>query len=464
VPNVAERGLPDAALSGNGGVSQMQADPLPDAASRLSNGPAAEDVAEFWEGLDSADRDQCGPILSSIADAAGSWKDDEVKAVIASAIARLKSDRGLTDVQVNRWLEHHRETPEVLSDLFKLTPPPEIIVIRRLSQIGSQKVVYDARWRGTMPVVLKRFVDPTASERLIERELQPHPFSMAHPHIIETHVLQNRDGERFLAEKKLSVVLSDPWSAGGAMEAANLLYDLATALQFLGSRGLVHGDIKPDNIGFDQGGYTLLDFGVCRQESDMINGSSATGSLRTRAPELLKGEQHSFASDVWALGATVFNSLAGAFPLFNPGEDVPRVSAPSEREKKEKDLVARLDDYESWVFDRLEKEVAHDGLRSLLRQMLSLDPNERITAGDLTHEARSKLVAFISSAGRRRDVSLDARLDQLDAYLPQDKLRDRLPLRRRIELEAVLAELEAADLDAEQRAVLRGLQSRLRPN
>ena len=51
--------------------------------------------------------------------------------------------------------------------------------------------------------------------------------------------------------------------------------------------GLVHGDIKPDNIGKKEGRFVLLDFGICRSAEKFTADTTATGSLRTRAPELL---------------------------------------------------------------------------------------------------------------------------------------------------------------------------------
>ena len=88
---------------------------------------------------------------------------------------------------------------------------------------------------------------------------------MGHPNIIETHCLTNNQGEKFLAEELLPIVLNDDWTSSGVQEAANLLYDISSALNYIHEElKLVHGDIKPDNIGNKDGRYILLDFGICR--------------------------------------------------------------------------------------------------------------------------------------------------------------------------------------------------------
>jgi serine/threonine protein kinase len=90
------------------------------------------------------------------------------------------------------------------------------------------------------------------------------------------------------------------------------------------SARLVHGDVKLDNIGYYRGHFVLLDFGICRPAGQFAT-ATQTGSLRTRAPEVLLNERsHSALSDVWALGATVFNFLLRGFPLVGTDEYVPK--------------------------------------------------------------------------------------------------------------------------------------------
>src|SRR6188472_862605 len=394
------------------------------------------------------------------------WPPDTREAVRAALYERLEVERRSMSVdEIAALFRAHGDDPETLLELIELKAPEEFEVLRRMSQIGSQKVVYDARWKNGRPVVLKRFIEQGAQAQghLLERELQPHPLRMTHPHIIETHVFRNEDGEKFLVEKKLPDVLDDGWRAGGVAEASNLLFDVALALQYLHGRDLVHGDIKPDNLGFDEERYVLLDFGVCRKQAQFDAGATATGSLRTRAPELLIGSTgHGFASDVFALGAVVFNSLIGAFPLFDPGEDIPRVSSPDERKEKEDEIRTRAgSDYGHYVTERLLEHIEHEGMRKLLGRMLAANPVERPDANEVVSKAHSDLVAFIRTVGKHESISIEEQLGQLEAYLPDGDLKSTLSKRRLMALRSALEGFRASELEGErEKEILADLERR----
>jgi serine/threonine protein kinase len=396
------------------------------------------------------------------------WEPDKRAEVEGALERRLEGEgRAMSEDEIVALLDAHSDEPDTLVELIELKAPEEFEVLGRMSQIGSQKVVYDARWKNGRPVVLKQFIEQSvqAQGHLLERELQPHPLRMTHPHIIETHVFRNADGEKFLVEKKLPDVLEDGWRAGGVAEASNLLFDIALALQYLHGRDLVHGDIKPDNLGFDEQRYVLLDFGVCRKQAQFEAGATATGSLRTRAPELLAGSTgHGFASDVFALGAVVFNSLIGAFPLLESGEVIPRVSAPEERKEKEALIRTRAsEEYEHYVTERLQAGVEHEGMRKLLGRMLATDPITRPDANEVVSRAHSDLVAFIRTVGKHESISIEEQLGQLEAYLPKGDLRSALSRRRLIALRSALEGFRASELEGErEQALLANLERRVK--
>jgi len=313
-------------------------------------------------------------------------------------------------------------------------------------------------------VVLKRFIGDGAAERLIPRELRPHPLSMVHPNIIETHLLTNRTGEPFLVERRLSAVLDDDWPSRGVDEAANLLHDVASALQFLHDRELVHGDVKPDNIGYEDRRYILLDFGICRPANDFGDERSATGSLRTRAPELLRAEAgHSFASDVWALGATVFNATCQRFPLFDVGERPPRVSHPEDRQAYEEALAKRAGaEWDARVVVGVDALIQHQPLREIVRDMLEKNPEARPTAGDIAKRCRSELAAYVRSSDRPGGFSPAERVEQLLADLAPVELLELMPQRKKTQLAATLSELcNAPGLEGEHQARLSELHARV---
>ncbi len=216
-----------------------------------------------------------------------------------------------------QWIRFHAvDDWEAVTDCIELIPPSEVSIIGRLQKRGSQKVVYKANWRVQQrTVILKRLLDKS----ILHRELRSHPLSANHPNIVKTYTAGNSLGEMFLIEELLHDVLNDTFRTTGLEETARLTHDIAAALDYIHQLALVHGDIKPDNIGKHDGRFVLLDFGICRPANQFTPEASATGSLRTRAPELLVGDKgHSIQSDLWALGAVVASVVCGRFPWLSP--------------------------------------------------------------------------------------------------------------------------------------------------
>ncbi|MEK7406906.1 MAG: protein kinase [Acidobacteriota bacterium] len=340
----------------------------------------------------------------------------------------------------------HKNNPPGVLDCMRVDPPDQISIIQVLSRAGSQKLVFLATWRLTQAqVVLKRLIGPPEmTKRILERELLIHQLSREHPNIILTDVLRNSKGEAFLVEKYLPVLLHDGWRSHGVLEAANLLYDISHALSFLHGNGLVHGDVKPDNIGIDRQAYILLDFGICRPSEEFTRADvTATGSLRTRAPEVLEANSYVNVDppkvDVWALGATVYNSLAKRFPLFAEGEAPPRVSRPDERGPFEAELARRArDEWES----KVDLQLVPEPIRKLLGKALERDPERRWSAEQLMKQAETELSAFVR---RSSDVGRFSPLDelrQLEAYLPSTEILRLMPVMRRQRLQERLRALK----------------------
>jgi serine/threonine protein kinase len=272
----------------------------------------------------------------------------------------------------------------------------------------------------------------------------------------------SKKGEPFLVEERLPFVLNDAWRAEGIQEAANLFFDIAKALQFLHSMDLVHGDVKPDNIGKDSKDYILLDFGICRKKEAFIIDASATGSLRTRSPELLEADrymEYPEKVDVWALGATIYNTMVGRFPLFDEGESPPRVSSPAERMEAEKYLLKRVQ--EEWDA-RVDLSVIPDPLRKLLERTLTKDPKDRISAAEIVSIASTELAAFLRSTQRIGKFSPIEELQQYMKYLPDKDMASLMPRAQRDSLKSQLETLKTAQgLETAQRGHVDKLLSAL---
>jgi len=398
--------------------------------------------------LDETQRDQ-GLDLDPLTDAfkQGKWKDSEAAKVVVAYALHLKQSQTVDVKTLARWVLHHPNDSEQTIECLNTSPPEEIEIIKLLSRAGSQKVVFLATWRLTQAdVVLKKVIANTeATERILSRELRAHPMNMVHRNIIETYILKNSNNEAFLVEKKLSDVLSDEWRSKGVHEAANLLFDIGKALKFLHDKGLVHGDVKPDNLGKRGESYVLLDFGICREATAYTPDATPTGSLRTRAPELLEAGtlKDPEKVDIWALGATVFNSIKGRFPLIGESEKIPRISTPEPRSEFEQVLKARVqNEWDKWVnFDDIP-----DSIGMILKRMLERDPAKRITAKEVIEIAKNELSAFIRSDSVDGEAlarfSPVEELEQIQQYFNSySEMAELLPLVKKKAIKDRLSEL-----------------------
>ncbi len=100
----------------------------------------------------------------------------------------------------------------------------------------------------------------------------------------------------------------------GAEEAAVIGRDLCQALAAVHARGLVHRDVKAQNVMREVGGQTILmDFGA-GQHVDAVH-DSLKGSPAYVAPEVLAGAPATARSDIYSLGVLLFHLVTGDFPV-----------------------------------------------------------------------------------------------------------------------------------------------------
>jgi len=147
--------------------------------------------------------------------------------------------------------------------------------------------------------------------------------SVEHPNVARVYGVERHEGRvgiwmELIEGVDLRSLLreSGPFDARTAAAAGR---DIAAALAALHAGGVLHRDVKPQNIiHASDGRFVLMDLGAgrTRRMEDDDHGSVATGTPRCLAPELLlKQQAASPRSEVYALGVTLFNLLSGEFPV-----------------------------------------------------------------------------------------------------------------------------------------------------
>ena len=154
-------------------------------------------------------------------------------------------------------------------------------------------------------------------------------YSLNHPNLLHAYYFDVVDRQPFLV---MPYCPDSAESLVGNTDEKTLLRfirDVASGLEYLHARDIIHRDIKPDNILVNQeGNFVVTDFGVSskmkstlrRNSTRAMAGADVAGTIGYMAPELFSRNPDAVkATDIWALGATVFEMASGEMPFFGQG-------------------------------------------------------------------------------------------------------------------------------------------------
>lgn len=265
--------------------------------------------------------------------------------------------------------------------------------VGRLLGEGSNGVVYRADDRSSgRPAALKFMVsEKLTAVRRFRREGRI-ARALQHPNIVE--VLD--DGEQW-ETPYLVLELMEGGSLGDLVrragprpvrETLRMLRDAARGLAHAHRHGVVHRDLKPDNLLLDRGGNVkIADFGLAKHQEDeqpLTKAGAVVGSITWLAPELSRGKPADAQSDLYALGCVAYYLLTGK-PPFGEGAVGPLVLAHN---------TTPFPDV------RAERPDVPAGLAELLMRTGAKEPAERPTGSDEFARLVEGLLEAVVPSGR----------------------------------------------------------------
>ena len=231
-------------------------------------------------------------------------------------------------------------------DLASTAPRPEVGEVAEIDlvrqELHDEYEVIEELGRGGMAIVFR------ARERQLDREvaIKVLPFSLAfdkefverfqreartaarleHPNIIQIYRVGKAGRVIYFIMKLLrGKPLSDVLAARGAIPPADIrrtLIEVGRALAYAHRGNIVHRDIKPDNIMFDEHGHAVVtDFGIAKAASGgkLTGTGMAIGTPHYMSPEQARAQAIDGRSDLYSLGVVAYQCLTGTVPF--DGED-----------------------------------------------------------------------------------------------------------------------------------------------
>ncbi|MEM7391534.1 MAG: serine/threonine-protein kinase, partial [Verrucomicrobiota bacterium] len=143
--------------------------------------------------------------------------------------------------------------------------------------------------------------------------------ALNHANVAQIYTLGKEEGQPYIVMELIEGGrLDDMMKEQGPMEEHYILkviHDVARGLDAAQEIGLIHGDVKPENILFDQRGQAkVVDFGLARR-AQKGGVTQVWGTPNYIAPEKARKEKDDHRSDIYSLGATMFYALAGTPPF-----------------------------------------------------------------------------------------------------------------------------------------------------
>ncbi|GEM_PF-276019 len=224
--------------------------------------------------------------------------------------------------------------------------------------------------------------------------------ALSHPHIVRVFTVGKEFGQYFIAMEMVpGENLEQKISAGGAIgedEMLPIALEIISGLRAAKTAGVIHRDMKPGNILFDEAGHVkIVDFGLALlTKGGTAKAEEIWATPYYVPPEALDGEEEDFRSDIYALGATLYHALSGKPPL--------PLDVKSTREvRKAKEHIAPLADAAPW----LNSATCH-----LVDKAMAFKPSDRFVSYAEMEEAWNAAFQMMRGGGADEPIHSEDRL------------------------------------------------------
>jgi predicted Ser/Thr protein kinase len=284
------------------------------------------------------------------------------------------------------------------SDLVKEALNSEYEILEELGR-GGMAIVYRARERQLDREVAVKVLpfslafDAEFVERF-QREART-AAQLEHPNIIPIYRV-GRTGQviYFVMKYLRGQSLSELMAKRGRLEPPEIrrfLIEAGRALNYASQRGIVHRDIKPDNIMFDEHGTCVVtDFGIAKAASGgrLTGTGMSIGTPHYMSPEQARAQATDGRSDMYSLGVVAYQCLVGSVPF--DGEDSFSIGYKHIMDPLPEPQLVSADERRLWV---------------VIRRLLAKDPQDRYhTGAELIEALEGHVVA--TGVGRAGDRSI----------------------------------------------------------
>ncbi len=247
---------------------------------------------------------------------------------------------------------------------------PGYRIERRLGEGGMAAVYLATQLSLDRPVAIKvvHFRGATHDQIAVRFEHEARTIArLEHPHIVGIYeVGRTRDGLPYYSMAYLpSGDLTQTDLQGDLARIGVVLRNIAQALGFAHAHGVVHRDVKPENVLFDRERRArLADFGISRSLGSVrvTHQGDALGSSAYMSPEQARGQEVDARSDLYSLGVMAFELLAGKLPF------------------RGDDAVTMAMAHHTEVIPRLPTELAR--WQPLIDRALAKRPEDRVQSAD----------------------------------------------------------------------------------